>query len=58
MPLQLERLRKGDGLRKEKDQLLDANTFDPDDTKTGKSNKRRQKERDKNVTGTYPKNYS
>ena len=44
---QLESLRKGEGLRKDKDALLEANTFDPDDIKSAKSNKRRQKEQEK-----------
>ena len=44
---QLESLRKGEGLIKDKDELQEANTFDPDDVKSTKSNKRRQKEREK-----------
>ena len=50
--MQLENLRKGVGVRKdEEDQLLQANTYDPDDTKGHKSNKRRQREKEQRQTG-------
>ena len=41
---QLESLRKGEGLQKEEDAAIKANTYDPDDSpKNMKSNKRKQK---------------
>lgn len=40
---QLESLRKGEGLEKAVDETKLANTFDPDDTKYEKSNKKKQK---------------
>ena len=45
--LQLESLKKGDYVRKDKqdEKTLLANLYDPEDTKTGKSNKGREKER-------------
>ena len=46
--LQLDKLRKGEGLRKDEDQTRIANTYDPDDIKGEKSNKRRQKEKEEN----------
>ncbi|WAR23286.1 AHI1-like protein [Mya arenaria] len=39
----LESLRKGEGLQKEVDETQLANTFNPDDTKYEKSNKKKQK---------------
>ena len=49
---QLESLRKGDGVRKDQeDRLLMANTYDPDDAKPNKSNKRRQKEKEMKLNG-------
>ncbi len=44
---QMESLKKGDYVRKDKhdEKTLLANLYDPDDTKTHKSNKRREKER-------------
>ena len=43
----MESLKKGDYVRKDKqdERTLLANLYDPDDTKKGKSNKRREKER-------------
>ncbi|XP_071116994.1 jouberin-like [Haliotis cracherodii] len=45
----LELLRKGEGtgLHKDRDDAIDANTFDPDNSKSEKSNKRRQRLQEK-----------
>lgn len=44
MFLQLESLRKGEGLEKDEDPAKIANTYDPDNSpKNTKSNKRKQK---------------
>ena len=46
--MQLNKLKKGEGLVKdETDTALLANVFDPDNDTKGKSNKRLQKEREK-----------
>ncbi|XP_067677966.1 jouberin-like [Haliotis asinina] len=44
----LELLRKGEGtgLHKDRDETIDANTFDPDNSKSEKSNKRRQRQQE------------
>ncbi|XP_046556867.1 LOW QUALITY PROTEIN: jouberin-like [Haliotis rubra] len=44
----LELLRKGEGtgLHKDRDEAIDANTFDPDNSKSEKSNKRRQRQQE------------
>ena len=42
---QLDKLRKGEGIVKDEvDTALLANTYDPDTNKSGKTNKKRQKE--------------
>ena len=41
--LQLQSLRKGEGLEKDVDETKLANTFDPDESKYEKSNKKKQK---------------
>ena len=40
---QLDSLRKGEGLTKDVDETVLANTFDPDDSKYEKSNKKKQR---------------
>ena len=44
---QLDTLKRGDGLKKDEDQTLLANMYDPDDVKGEKSNKRRQRARER-----------
>ena len=52
----LERIRKGEGIRKdEEDHLFEANVYDPDDVKSKKSNKRRQLEQSNGTGITYKK---
>ncbi len=52
--LQLEKIKKGEGLVKDEDETLIANTYDPDDIKSKKSNKRRQQEQINNSLGKNP----
>ena len=51
---QLEKIKKGEGLVKDEDETLIANTYDPDDIKSKKSNKRRQQEQINNSLGKNP----
>lgn len=52
--LQLESLRKGEGLQKEEDAAIKANTYDPDNSpKNEKSNKRRQKLQEQGQAPVY-----
>lgn len=52
--LQLESLRKGEGLQKEEDAAIKANTYDPDNSpKNEKSNKHRQKLQEQGQAPVY-----
>ncbi len=48
---QLDKIKSGHGLVKERDETLLANTFDPDDVKSAKSNKRREQEQLEQMQG-------
>lgn len=49
----MEKLKKGEGLRKDQDHILLANTYNPDDVKDEKSNIWRQKENNQTNKGLY-----
>ena len=50
---QLDKIKRGEGLVKDLDDRLLANTFDPDDIKSRKSNKRREQEQLDEIKGKY-----
>ena len=51
--LQLDKIKRGEGLLKDHDETQLANTFDPDDIKSKKSNKRREQEQLNGVKGEF-----
>ena len=55
--LQLDKIKRGEGLLKDHDERLLANTYDPDDLKSVKSNKRREQEQREEVRGECVKEF-